>query len=66
MIRPCGSSSRTSPRATRTCVSEPAAAGIEHLVALIRPDNIPSQGVALNLGMELERTAFVHGTVPCS
>ena len=44
--------------AVRDCA---AAAGIEHLVALIRPDNLPSQGVARNLGMEVERTAFVHG-----
>lgn len=35
--------------------------GVEHLVALIRPDNTPSQGVARSLGMELERTAYVHG-----
>lgn len=39
-----------------------AAHGIEHLVAIIRPDNHPSQGVARNLGMQLERTAHVHGT----
>jgi RimJ/RimL family protein N-acetyltransferase len=39
-----------------------AARGVEHLVAIIRPENTASQGVALNLGMELERTAFVHGT----
>ena len=45
-------------RAVRDCA---AAAGIEHLIALIRPDNLPSQGVARNLGMEVERTAFVHG-----
>jgi len=44
--------------AVRDCA---AAAGIEHLIALIRPENLPSQGVARNLGMELERTAFVHG-----
>ena len=44
--------------AVRDCA---AAAGVEHLVALIRPDNTPSQGVARNLGMELERTAHVHG-----
>ena len=44
--------------AVRDCA---AAAGVEHLVALIRPDNTPSQGVARNLGMELERHAFVHG-----
>lgn len=37
------------------------AAGIDHLIALIRPENLPSQGVARNLGMTLERTADVHG-----
>ena len=35
--------------------------GVEHLVALIRPENTPSQAVARRLGMELERTAHVHG-----
>lgn len=44
--------------AVRDCA---AAAGIEHLVALIRPENLPSQGVARALGMEVERTAHVHG-----
>ena len=44
--------------AVRDCA---AAACIEHLVALIRPENLPSQGVARNLGMVVERTAFVHG-----
>lgn len=34
---------------------------MEHLVALVRPENLPSQGVARNLGMEVERTAHVHG-----
>ena len=33
----------------------------EHLVALIRPDNLASQAVARSLGMEVERTAYVHG-----
>jgi RimJ/RimL family protein N-acetyltransferase len=46
-------------RAVRDCA---AASGIEHLVAIIRPDNQPSQGVARNLGMQIERTAHVHGT----
>ena len=45
-------------RAVRDCA---AAVGVEHLVALIRPENLPSQGVARKLGMVLERTAFVHG-----
>jgi RimJ/RimL family protein N-acetyltransferase len=44
--------------AVRDCA---AGAGIEHLVALVRPDNTPSQGVARRLGMEVERTAHVHG-----
>ncbi|PKH43392.1 Protein N-acetyltransferase, RimJ/RimL family [Nocardioides alpinus] len=44
--------------AVRDCA---AAAGIEHLVALIRPENLPSQGVARKLGMHVERTAHVHG-----
>jgi RimJ/RimL family protein N-acetyltransferase len=44
--------------AVRDCA---AAAGIQHLVALIRPENVPSQGVALKLGMQVERTAYVHG-----
>ena len=46
-------------RAVRDCA---AAHGVEHLVALIRHENLPSQGVARSLGMEVERTAFVHGT----
>lgn len=44
--------------AVRDCA---AAAGIEHLVAIIRPENTPSQGVARRLGMVVERTAYVHG-----
>jgi RimJ/RimL family protein N-acetyltransferase len=35
--------------------------GVDHLVALVRPDNAPSQAVARRLGMEVERTAYVHG-----
>lgn len=42
----------------RDCAAEH---GIEHLVALIRPENLPSQGVARKLGMVVERTAVVHG-----
>ena len=45
-------------RAVRDCA---AAHGVEHLIALIRPENTPSQGVARALGMEVERTAYVHG-----
>ena len=38
-----------------------ASHGVERLVALIRPDNAASQAVARRLGMEVERTAHVHG-----
>jgi RimJ/RimL family protein N-acetyltransferase len=31
------------------------AAGIAHLVAIIRPDNVPSQGVATRIGLTLKR-----------
>ena len=44
--------------AVRDCAAEH---GVEHLVALVRPENTPSQGVARRLGMEVERTARVHG-----
>lgn len=47
--------------AARAVRDRAAAEGVEHLVALIRPDNTPSQGVARRLGMVLERTAHVHG-----
>jgi RimJ/RimL family protein N-acetyltransferase len=30
-------------------------AGIEHLIAIIRPDNVPSQRVATKIGLVLER-----------
>ncbi|WP_278257910.1 GNAT family N-acetyltransferase [Nocardioides convexus] len=38
-----------------------AADGVEHLVAIIRPANLPSQRVAAKIGLSLEREAFVHG-----
>ena len=38
-----------------------AAEGVEHLVAIIRPENLPSQRVAEKVGLRLERRAFVHG-----
>ena len=44
-------------RAVRNCAAEH---GVEHLVALIRPENTPSQEVARRLGMGVERTAHVH------
>lgn len=38
-----------------------AAAGIGHLVAIIRPHNLASQRVATKIGLRLERRAVVHG-----
>lgn len=38
-----------------------AAAGIEHLVAIIRPTNKASQRVATNIGLTLEREVHAHG-----
>lgn len=39
-----------------------AAEGIEHLVAIIRPANLPSQRVATKIGLRRERRAVVHGS----
>lgn len=36
-------------------------AGVEHLIAIIRPDNVASQGVATKIGMVLEREAHKNG-----
>ncbi|MCL8025921.1 GNAT family N-acetyltransferase [Nocardioides bruguierae] len=38
-----------------------AAAHIEHLVAIIRPANIASQQVAMNIGLALEREVHKNG-----
>ncbi|WP_101788334.1 GNAT family N-acetyltransferase [Nonomuraea indica] len=35
--------------------------GIEHLIAIINPDNVPSQRVAAKLGLTLERMAEYNG-----
>ena len=35
--------------------------GVEHLVALVRPANVPSVRVAAKIGLLLERHAWVHG-----
>jgi len=56
-MRRCGYAAEAAI-AVRDCA---AAAGVEHLIALIRPENLPSQGVARKLGMHVERTAYVHG-----
>ena len=37
------------------------AAGVDHLVAIIRPENFPSQRVAQNIGPSLERRIFKNG-----
>jgi RimJ/RimL family protein N-acetyltransferase len=36
-------------------------AGVEHLVAIIRPDNLASQGVARRIGLSLERETEKNG-----
>ncbi len=36
-------------------------AGMPRLIAIIRPDNLPSQRVAQKIGLTLERTAFKSG-----
>ncbi|MDH2415937.1 GNAT family N-acetyltransferase [Nocardioides sp. CER19] len=36
-------------------------AGIEHLIAIIRPDNVPSQRVATKIGLALEREVHKFG-----
>jgi RimJ/RimL family protein N-acetyltransferase len=35
--------------------------GVEHLVAIIRPDNLASQGVARRIGLALERVTVKRG-----
>lgn len=36
-------------------------AGVDHLVAIIRPDNVASQGVARRIGLAFEREIHKHG-----
>lgn len=36
-------------------------AGVEHLIAIIRPDNVASQGVAAKIGLVLEREVHKNG-----
>jgi len=36
-------------------------AGIEHLIAIVRPDNLASQRVAAKIGLVLEREVEKHG-----
>lgn len=35
--------------------------GLRRLVALVRPENLPSAGVARKIGMDVEREAVFHG-----
>jgi RimJ/RimL family protein N-acetyltransferase len=45
-----------------TAVREAArGAGIAHLIAIIRPDNVASQGVAAKIGLQLERLVHKNG-----
>jgi RimJ/RimL family protein N-acetyltransferase len=37
------------------------AAGVDHLVAIIRPENLPSQRVSQKIGLRLERRVFKNG-----
>ncbi len=37
------------------------AAGVEHLIAIIHPDNVASQGVARKIGLDLERETYKNG-----
>ena len=37
------------------------AGGVTHLVAIIRPENLPSQRVAQKIGLRLERQVFKNG-----
>lgn len=37
------------------------AAGVDHLIAIIRPDNVASQGVATKIGLVFEREVHKHG-----
>jgi RimJ/RimL family protein N-acetyltransferase len=37
------------------------AGGVDHLVAIIRPENLPSQRVAQKIGLRLERRVFKNG-----
>jgi RimJ/RimL family protein N-acetyltransferase len=46
--------------ATQVCETA-RAAGVEHLVAIIRPENTPSRRVALNIGLSLERHVHKNG-----
>lgn len=47
--------------AALACREHAAALGVRHLVAIINPDNVASQKVALKLGMQPGKTSTVHG-----
>lgn len=47
--------------AARSVVEAARTAVVEHLVAIIRPDNVPSQAVATKIGLVLEREAEKSG-----
>lgn len=37
------------------------AAGVPYVVAIVRPENLPSQRVAAKIGLHLERRVFKNG-----
>ena len=47
--------------AALSVVDAARAVGIEHVIAIIRPDNVASQGVARKIGLHLEREVHKNG-----
>lgn len=47
--------------AASACRDHAARLGVERLIAIIDPSNLPSQRVAEKIGLELETTAHVYG-----
>ena len=47
--------------AAAACRDHAVRLGVERLVAIVDPANLPSQRVAAKIGLELERTVPVHG-----
>jgi len=50
--------------AATACRELARARGIDHLIAIIGPDNLPSQRVALRVGMTLRPGTMVKSGVP--
>lgn len=47
--------------AAMACRDRAAALGVQRLIAIVDPDNVPSQRVAAKLGMHHEKTSPAHG-----